>query len=190
MLRIPAFQTIGACRWQGFSLTHGRLYPPPPRGDPWYSFMLEAESTPSPQGWKKDEVHKNSQSPHRKSNPWPSGSQRSGAVTSWKQPVSCRRLSVCNVAGRRNLRHCKMCQIQSKSVHDPTTHFLNKNVDDLSQFNTCFHCAFITARPVPLWKRNTQKCAHCGDAAQCSKQLRVSLRARIFVSCVGCLLCR
>ena len=48
-LRLPYFKTIGAWRWHRPSLPH-RKYS-------WYSFLLEAESTPGPQGDRKDYVN-------------------------------------------------------------------------------------------------------------------------------------
>jgi hypothetical protein len=42
-----------------------------PRKHPWYSFLLEAESTPRLQCSQKDEIEHKSQRPPQKSNPWP-----------------------------------------------------------------------------------------------------------------------
>ena len=47
--------------------------PLPPRKYSWYSFLLEAESTPGPQCGRKDYVNEKFQWHNRKSNPWPSG---------------------------------------------------------------------------------------------------------------------
>ena len=57
------------------SLTHR----PPllPRNCSWYSFLLEAESTPGPQCSRKDYVNEKFQWHHRESNPQPSGLWRS-----------------------------------------------------------------------------------------------------------------
>jgi hypothetical protein len=44
-----------------------------PRKDSWYSFLLEAESTPGPQCDRKDQVTEKFQWLHRESNPQPSG---------------------------------------------------------------------------------------------------------------------
>ena len=49
-------------------------WPPlPPRKYSWYSFLLEAESTPGPQCDQKDYVNEKFQWHHRESNPRPSG---------------------------------------------------------------------------------------------------------------------
>jgi hypothetical protein len=45
--------------------------PLPPRRYSWYSFLLEAESTPGPQCGPKDYVNEKSHSPRRESNPRP-----------------------------------------------------------------------------------------------------------------------
>ena len=47
--------------------------PLPPRKYSWYSFLLEAESTPGPQCGRKDYVNEKFQLHHRGSNPRPSG---------------------------------------------------------------------------------------------------------------------
>ena len=47
--------------------------PLPPREYSWYSFLLEAESTPGPQCGRKDYVSEKFQRHHRESNPRPSG---------------------------------------------------------------------------------------------------------------------
>jgi len=52
------------------SLTHRP--PLPPRKYSWYSFLLEAESTPGPYCGRKDYVNEKFQRHHRESNPRPS----------------------------------------------------------------------------------------------------------------------
>jgi len=47
--------------------------PLPHRKYSWYSFLLEADSTPGPQCSRKDYVNEKFQWHHRHSNPWPSG---------------------------------------------------------------------------------------------------------------------
>jgi hypothetical protein len=45
-LRLPDFKTIGIWRWQGYQPYAPATFTP--RKYSWYSFMLEAESTPGP----------------------------------------------------------------------------------------------------------------------------------------------
>jgi len=74
-LRLPDFKTAGTWRWQGC-----QPYVPAalkPRKYSWYSFLLEAESTPRAQCRRKDYVNEKSQWHHRESNPRPSGLKRS-----------------------------------------------------------------------------------------------------------------
>jgi hypothetical protein len=47
--------------------------PLPPRNYSWYSFLLEAESTPGPQCGRKDYVNEKLKWHHQESNLWPSG---------------------------------------------------------------------------------------------------------------------
>jgi hypothetical protein len=57
-LRLPDFKTVGTWRWQGC-----QAYAPAafmPQELTWYSFLLEAESTPGPQCSRKDYVNENS----------------------------------------------------------------------------------------------------------------------------------
>jgi hypothetical protein len=70
-LRLPDFKTIGTWRWQSC-----QPYAPPaftPRKYSWYSFLLEAESTPGPQCNRKDYVNEKIPWHHRESNLRPSG---------------------------------------------------------------------------------------------------------------------
>ena len=46
---------------------------PQPTAPPWYSFLLQAKSTPEQYCDKKDSVNEKAQWPHRESNPLPSG---------------------------------------------------------------------------------------------------------------------
>jgi hypothetical protein len=73
------FQEVEAPRFQDnrhmkvarlSALRTGHLYPP--RKYSWYSFLLEAESTPGPQCGQKDYVNEKFQWHHRESNPRPS----------------------------------------------------------------------------------------------------------------------
>ena len=47
---------------------------------PWYSHLLEAESTPGPEGGRKDYVNEKSQFPHWELNPRPSDLKRSAST--------------------------------------------------------------------------------------------------------------
>ena len=62
--------------------------PLPPREHPWYSFLLETESTPGPQCDPKDYVNEKFHWRHRESNPRPSGLWRS-ASTNCATACSC-----------------------------------------------------------------------------------------------------
>jgi len=75
-LRVPEgcltdFKTVGTCGCLGCqpyapaAFTSRKYF--------WYSFLLEAESTPGPQCGRKDYVHKKFQWHHREPNPQPSG---------------------------------------------------------------------------------------------------------------------
>jgi hypothetical protein len=69
-LRLPDFKTIGTWRWQGRQSYAPAVFTP--RKHSWYSFLLQAESTPGSQcGWK-DYVKEKFQW-HRESIPRPSG---------------------------------------------------------------------------------------------------------------------
>jgi hypothetical protein len=70
-LRLPYFNTIGTWRWQGCQPYAPAVFTP--RKYSWYSFLLEAESTPGPYCDRKDYVNKKIQWHHRESIPWPSG---------------------------------------------------------------------------------------------------------------------
>jgi len=78
--RPSGFQEVEAPRFQDSrhlrvvrlsALRTGRLYPR--RKYSWYSFLLEAESTPGPYCGRKDNVSEKFQRHHRESNPRPSG---------------------------------------------------------------------------------------------------------------------
>ena len=64
------------------SSTHRPPLPSPPASGKysWYSFLLEAESTPGPQCGRKDYVNENFRWHHRGSSPRPSGLQRSSST--------------------------------------------------------------------------------------------------------------
>jgi hypothetical protein len=49
-LRLPDFKTIGTTGWKGCQPYAPAAFTP--RKYPWYSFLLEAKSTPRPQGGK------------------------------------------------------------------------------------------------------------------------------------------
>ena len=61
------------------ALHTGRLYPPP-RKYSWYTFLLEAESTPGAKCSQKDYVNEKFQLHHQESNPWPSGLRRNAST--------------------------------------------------------------------------------------------------------------
>jgi len=54
-LRLPDFKTIGTSRWQGCQPYTPAAFTP--RKYSFYSFLLEAESTPGPQCGRKDYVN-------------------------------------------------------------------------------------------------------------------------------------
>jgi len=69
-LRLPDFRTLGKWKW---FISPTRRPSLPSMKYTWYSFLLEAESTPGP-GWgRKDYVNEKFRWHHRKSNPRPSG---------------------------------------------------------------------------------------------------------------------
>jgi len=85
----PSTYTVSAtftgAAGQAASTTHRP--PLSPRIYHWYSFLLEAGSTPGPQGSRKDYTNEKFQCHHRESNPRPSCLYRSASVRS--QRVSC-----------------------------------------------------------------------------------------------------
>ena len=70
-LRLPDFMTTAHEGSKVVSPTHWA--PLPPRKYSWYSFLLEAESTPEPYCGQKDYVNEKFQWHHWESNPRPSG---------------------------------------------------------------------------------------------------------------------
>src|SRR5215510_12776505 len=70
-LRFPDFMTTAHDGGKVVSLTHRP--PLPPRQCSWYSFLLEAESTPGPYCDRQDYVTEKFQWHHRESNPRPAG---------------------------------------------------------------------------------------------------------------------
>ena len=70
-LRYPDFTTTAQDVGKVVSLTHRP--PLPPRKYTWYSFLLEAESTPGPSCDRKDYVTEKLQLHHWESNPRPAG---------------------------------------------------------------------------------------------------------------------
>jgi hypothetical protein len=54
-LRLPDFMTVGTWMWSGCQAYTPAAFTPP-RKYSWYSFLLEAESTPGPQRGRKDSV--------------------------------------------------------------------------------------------------------------------------------------
>ena len=64
-LRLPDFKTVGT--WSGNVVSHTHRPPLSPTKYSWYSFLLEAESTPGPQSGRKYYVSDH----HRESNPRP-----------------------------------------------------------------------------------------------------------------------
>jgi hypothetical protein len=70
-LRLPDFKTIETQRQQGCQPYRPAAFTP--RKYSWYSFLLEAESTPGPECGRKDYVNEKFQWHHRESIPQPSG---------------------------------------------------------------------------------------------------------------------
>ena len=83
-LSFPDFMTTAQDGGKVVSLTHRS--PLPPRKYTWYSFLLEAESTPGPQCDRKDYVTEKFELHHRESNPRPAGLQRSALTTTLPRP--------------------------------------------------------------------------------------------------------
>jgi hypothetical protein len=73
-LRVPGSQISRQSAHEGGKVVSPTHRPPLPPGKySWYSFLLEAESTPWPECDQKDYVNKKFQWHHRESNPRPSG---------------------------------------------------------------------------------------------------------------------
>jgi hypothetical protein len=70
-LMIPDFKTIDTWRWQGCQPYVPATFTP--RKYSWYSFLLEAESTPGPWCSQKEYVNEKFQWYQRESILWPSG---------------------------------------------------------------------------------------------------------------------
>ena len=68
-LKLPDFKTVGTWRCLGCQPYAPATFTP--KKYSWYSFLLEAESTPGPQCSRKDNVNEKFQWHHRESNPRP-----------------------------------------------------------------------------------------------------------------------
>jgi hypothetical protein len=68
-LRLPDFKTISTWKWQGCQPNESAAFTP----RKYYSFLLEAESTPGPKCGRKVYFNEKFQWHHRESFPWPSG---------------------------------------------------------------------------------------------------------------------
>ena len=66
-LRLPDFKTIGTWRWQDYQPYAPATFTP--RKYSWYSFLLEAESTPWPKCGQKDYINEKFKWHHRKLQP-------------------------------------------------------------------------------------------------------------------------
>ena len=86
-LRFPDFMTTAQDGSKVVSLTHRP--PLPPRKYTWYSFLLEAESTPGPQCDRKVYVTEKFQLHHRESNLRPASLQRSALTTTPPRARKC-----------------------------------------------------------------------------------------------------
>ena len=81
MFRLPGYSQNRHMKVARLSaLRTGGLYPP--KEDPWYSFLLQTQSTPGPQRKGKSKLIKNLKDPTRNlaRYPRPSGSQRSAST--------------------------------------------------------------------------------------------------------------
>jgi hypothetical protein len=94
-LRLPHFKTVGT--WRLSALRTGRLYLP--RKYSWYSFLLDAESTPGPWCGRKDYVNEKFQWHHRESSPRPTGLWHNASTNC---ATACPDVMICRILKRHS----------------------------------------------------------------------------------------